>query len=187
VSGTVVSTDFASGSETCDIHRVGTYTSHVGHGFRTNYRYPGFFWLDMTIHGQVTRTYSGPNCPVVRALEEFDTDVEMACGTAYQPTIQKQGKRWIAYIGHHGGTQPNPLIARPETNGTSIVDVTDPKRPKYLAREPPVESPLAQCMPQSLPRADIHSYAPFKIIQTPGLIAFHTRSTVRTAKSPSRC
>jgi hypothetical protein len=27
-------------------------------------------------------------------------------------------------------------------------------------------------MPQSLPRADIHSYAPFKIIQTPGLIAF---------------
>jgi hypothetical protein len=32
-------------------------------------------------------------------------------------------------------------------------------------------SPVAQCLPQSLPRADLTNYAPFKIIQTPGLIA----------------
>src|SRR5215475_15544781 len=58
--------------------------------------------------------------------------------TAYQPTIVKQDTRYIAYIGHLGGSgdfsEPhNPLTGRNELNGTSIVDVTDPKQPKYLA------------------------------------------------------
>src|SRR5215813_10700095 len=56
--------------------------------------------------------------------------------SAYQPTIHKQGDRWIAYIGHHGGTQLNPLTGKPENNGTSIVDVTDPRQPKYVAHIP---------------------------------------------------
>lgn len=61
--------------------------------------------------------------------------------SAYQPVIQKQGDRWIAYIGHHGGTreipkQFNPLTQQNEDNGTSVVDVTDPKHPKYLAHIP---------------------------------------------------
>ena len=37
--------------------------------------------------------------------------------SAYQPTIHHQGDRWIAYIGHHGGTDavPKPIksIDRP--------------------------------------------------------------------------
>jgi hypothetical protein len=61
--------------------------------------------------------------------------------TAYQPTIFKQGGRYIAYIGHHGGAgelaKPiNTLNGQPELNGTSIVDVTDPRQPKYLAHIP---------------------------------------------------
>src|SRR5215475_14753684 len=61
--------------------------------------------------------------------------------TAYQPTIVKQDTRYIAYIGHHGGSgdfsqPPNPLTGQNELNGTSIVDVTDPKQPKYLAHIP---------------------------------------------------
>ena len=56
--------------------------------------------------------------------------------SAYQPAIHKQGERWIAYIGHHAGTQLNALTGRQESNGTSIVEVTDPKRPKYLAHIP---------------------------------------------------
>ena len=56
--------------------------------------------------------------------------------SAYQPTIHKQGNRWIAYIGHHGGTVMNPLTGQEENNGTSIVDVTDPKNPRYLAHIP---------------------------------------------------
>src|SRR3984885_3583189 len=56
--------------------------------------------------------------------------------SAYQPVIQKQGDRWIAYIGHHGGEALNPQTGKMEPNGTSIVDVTDPKHPKYLFHIP---------------------------------------------------
>jgi hypothetical protein len=61
--------------------------------------------------------------------------------SAYQPTIHHQGTRYIAYIGHHGGTPEvpkpvNPLTGQPEFNGTSIVDVTDPAHPQYLAHIP---------------------------------------------------
>src|SRR5712671_7670408 len=56
--------------------------------------------------------------------------------SAYQPVIHKQGSRWIAYIGHHGDNLLNPLTGNREHNGTSILDVTDPKQPKYLAHIP---------------------------------------------------
>src|SRR3954470_6664524 len=56
--------------------------------------------------------------------------------SAYQPIIHKQGDRWIAYIGHHGGSAVNPMTKRVEPNGTSIVDVTDPRRPVYLKHLP---------------------------------------------------
>lgn len=61
---------------------------------------------------------------------------DLQARSAYQPVIQKQGARWIAYIGHHGGEQLNPLTGRIEQNGTSIVDVTDPAKPNYLAHIP---------------------------------------------------
>ena len=28
--------------------------------------------------------------------------------SAYQPEIKRQGDRWIAYVGHHGGSALNP-------------------------------------------------------------------------------
>lgn len=58
--------------------------------------------------------------------------------SAYQPTIVKQGGRYIAYIGHHGANPgpTNPITGQSELNGTSIVDVTDPRQPTYLAHIP---------------------------------------------------
>ena len=61
--------------------------------------------------------------------------------SAYQPVIHEQNGRWIAYIGHHGGTDAvpkpiNPLTGSAEFNGTSIVDVTDPRHPTYVAHIP---------------------------------------------------
>ena len=58
---------------------------------------------------------------------------DLQARSSYQPTIHKQGDRYIAYIGHHGGTQSvpkptNPLTGQPEFNGTSVMDVSDPKR-----------------------------------------------------------
>jgi hypothetical protein len=56
--------------------------------------------------------------------------------SAYQPVIQQQDGRWIAYVGHHGGSAPNPLTGRSEANGTSVVDVTDPAAPRMLHHIP---------------------------------------------------
>ena len=61
---------------------------------------------------------------------------DLQARSAYQPVIHKQGDRWIAYVGHHGGVQPNPLTGQSESNGTSLVDVTNPKQPRYLAHIP---------------------------------------------------
>ena len=56
--------------------------------------------------------------------------------SAYQPTIVEQNGRWIAYIGLHGGTRMNPMTSQLENNGTAIVDVTDPREPKFLVHIP---------------------------------------------------
>ena len=52
--------------------------------------------------------------------------------TVYQTTVQTQGRQVIAYAGHFNGTMLNPNTGVMEINGTSIVDVTDPRHPKYL-------------------------------------------------------
>lgn len=61
---------------------------------------------------------------------------DLAGRSAYQPTIKRQGERWIAYIGSHGGRTVNPLTGRLEENGTSILDVTDPRAPRLLHHIP---------------------------------------------------
>lgn len=57
---------------------------------------------------------------------------------AYMETIQHQGDRWIVYVGHHEDKvmRMNPLTGKEEPNGTSVIDVTDPRHPKYLAHIP---------------------------------------------------
>jgi hypothetical protein len=92
---------------------------------------------------------------------------DLQARSAYQPTIHHQGDRWIAYIGHHGGTDDipdpvNPMTGKGEPNGTSIVDVTDPAHPKYLrhipGQEGKYESGGAQmvriCDGEDLPKGD---------------------------------
>jgi hypothetical protein len=87
--------------------------------------------------------------------------------SAYQPTIHRQGERYIAYIGHHGGTPdvPKPInrmTGQAEFNGTSILDVTDPADPKYLKHIPGLEGNYEQggaqmvrvCDGRTLPKGD---------------------------------
>jgi hypothetical protein len=67
---------------------------------------------------------------------------DLQARSAYQPIVQHQlvggVDKYIAYIGHHNGSAPNTLLpgAPVQTNGVSIVDVTDPKRPVYLHHIP---------------------------------------------------
>src|SRR5215470_11929998 len=92
---------------------------------------------------------------------------DLQARSAYQPTIHLQSGRWIAYIGHHGGTQEvpkplNPLTGAQEPNGTSLLDVTDPRQPKFLAHIPGDDGLAEQggaqmvrvCDGKSLPKAD---------------------------------
>src|SRR5262245_36406682 len=92
---------------------------------------------------------------------------DLQARSAYQPTIHHQGDRWIAYIGHHGGTDETPAPVNPQTgkaepNGTSIVDGTDHAQPHYLRHIPrhegKYESGGAQmvriCDGKTLPKGD---------------------------------
>ena len=92
---------------------------------------------------------------------------ELQARSAYQPLVREQHGRWILYVGHHGGTEGapkpvNPLTGAAEFNGTSILDVTDPRAPRLLAHIPGEEglgeSGGAQmvrvCSGKELPRGD---------------------------------
>jgi len=87
---------------------------------------------------------------------------DLQARSAYQPVVHHQGARWIAYVGHHGGKRVNPLTGQTEDNGTSIVDVTDPKHPRYLHHIPGAEGEAEAggaamvriCDGKTLPRAD---------------------------------
>ena len=87
---------------------------------------------------------------------------DLQARSAYMPTIHRLGDRYIAFVGHHGGQAQNPLTGRMEPNGTSILDVTNPRAPRYLTHIPgdggEGEAGGAQmvaiCNGSSLPRAD---------------------------------
>jgi hypothetical protein len=112
--------------------------------------------------------------PVWAQLEPAAKDMalvgynDLQARSAYQPTIHQQSGRWIAYIGHHGGTQEipeplNTLTGRQEFNGTSLIDVTDPRQPKYLAHIPGAEGLAEQggaqmvrvCDGKTLPKGEV--------------------------------
>ena len=95
---------------------------------------------------------------------------DLQARSAYQPVIQRQGDRYIAYVGHHGGTQSvpkpiNPMTGQAEFNGTSIIDVTDPAKPKYLEHIPGLEGLGEQgggqmarvCDGRTLPKGDANA------------------------------
>src|SRR5678815_2562284 len=110
--------------------------------------------------------------------------------SAYQPVIQEQRGRWIAYIGHHGGKTLNTLTGRDEDNGTSIVDVTDPRKPRLVAHIPGEpgqgETGGAQmarvCSGAALPKGD---KSKFYLLRTYGNLA-HEVWDVTTPDKPAK-
>ena len=96
---------------------------------------------------------------------------DLQARSAYQPVVREQNGRWILYVGHHGGSEGeprpvNPLTGNAEFNGTSILDVTDPRAPKLLAHIPGEEglgeSGGAQmvrvCAGKELPHGDANTF-----------------------------
>ena len=105
---------------------------------------------------------------------------------AYQPVIHRQGDRWIAYVGHHSGRAVNPLTGASEPNGTSLLDVTDPRAPRLVAHIPGEPGGGAQmarvCAGSELPRAE---RSRVYLLRTFGTSA-HETWDVTTPERPTR-
>jgi hypothetical protein len=58
--------------------------------------------------------------------------------SAYQPLTKQNpvNDHWYTYVGHHGGEAVNSLTGEVEPNGTSIVRVTNPRRPRLVKHIP---------------------------------------------------
>ena len=115
--------------------------------------------------------------------------------SAYQPVVKEQNGRWILYVGHHGGTDKTPkpinaLTSAAEFNGTSVLDVTDPRAPRYLAHIPGEEGlgenggaqMVRVCSGADLPKAD---RAKFYLLRTFGNSAHEVWDVTDPAK-PAR-
>ncbi|HEX5049034.1 MAG TPA: hypothetical protein VFX89_18125 [Gammaproteobacteria bacterium] len=85
---------------------------------------------------------------------------DLQARSAYQPIVHAYGERRILFVGHHAGEAMNPQTGKVERNGLSIVDVTDPAAPKYLAHVPPTgpdasgTQHVQVCDGSALPRGD---------------------------------
>jgi hypothetical protein len=115
---------------------------------------------------------------------------DLQARSAYQPVIQKQGNRYIAYVGHHAGSMPNTLTGKMEDNGTSVVDVTNPRQPKYIAHIPgggeaqgPGQAQMVRtCSGADLPKADKSKFYLLRALGTSG----HELWDVTTPEKPTR-
>jgi len=87
---------------------------------------------------------------------------------AYEPTVIQQGNRFILYVGHHQDTLLNPLTGQMEADGTSIVDVTDPRHPKQLFHIPGLtgqdNSMVRACAGSTLPHGTPGHYYILRVL-----------------------
>jgi hypothetical protein len=110
---------------------------------------------------------------------------DLQARSAYQPIVHRYGDRRILFVGHHAGEAPNPLTGALERNGLSILDVTDPSAPQYLAHVPPTgpEASGTQhvqvCDGSALPRAD---RAKVYAIRTNGQLSYEVLDVTDPAK-----
>jgi hypothetical protein len=110
---------------------------------------------------------------------------DLQARSAYQPIVHAYGNRRILFVGHHAGEALNPATGYIEKNGLSILDVTDPAAPEYLAHFPPTgpEASGTQhvqvCDGSALPNADdARVYA----IRTNGALSYEVVDVTDPAK-----
>src|ERR1700730_14979495 len=117
--------------------------SNGGHAMPTRWsRIARPLGLALTIAAGVAWSATGLDTPAARGTVHPDgSDTynaewlghnDLQGRTTYQTTVHTQGDRVIAYAGHFNGKMFNPLTGVTVINGTSIVDVTVPRNPKYL-------------------------------------------------------
>jgi hypothetical protein len=99
---------------------------------------------------------AGAGGPAAHDMQLVGTN-DLQARSTYQPTVHKYSShKYILFAGHHAldfqgeGNLPNgkllpsfnPLTGQNELNGTSIVDVSDPRHPQYLFHLPVPNAPI---------------------------------------------
>jgi hypothetical protein len=125
----------------------------------------GAFWVGQALLGSVALAGWSGAAAAQHGEEAHNARLvgmhNLQARSAYHGVIQEQDGRWIAYVGHHDGVARNPLTGQAEINGTSIVDVTNPRNPVYLRHLPAPNggSQMAQvCTGDELPDGDPGKY-----------------------------
>src|SRR5260370_27561217 len=111
----------------------------------------GFFAISILVTVTVGCTWKNAGTFQTSQNMKLVATNDLQARSSYQVLVNKQGGKYIAYVGHHSLTDPgegmaptgtpplprrNILTGQDEENGTSIVDVTDPAHPNYLAHLP---------------------------------------------------
>ena len=100
---------------------------------------------------------------------------DLQARSAYQPVIHAYGSRRILFVGHHAGEAVNPQTGLSEVNGLSILDVTEPGEPAFLAHLPPTgpdasgTQHLQVCDGNALPEGDPDRVY---LVRTNGLLGY---------------
>ena len=79
---------------------------------------------------------------------------DLQARSAYQPTIHNQGGRWIAYIGHHGGTHGVPKPRNPLTGARGVQRHVHHRRHRPAPAEVPGAHPRRRGQGRGRRRAD---------------------------------
>ena len=110
---------------------------------------------------------------------------DLQARSAYQPVVHAYGARRVLFVGHHAGEALNPATGYMEKNGLSILDVTDPSAPQFLAHMPPTGAEASGtqhvqvCDGSALPSADDSKvYA----IRTNGALSYEVVDVTDPAK-----
>ena len=69
-------------------------------------------WVDGIDDGIGARAGSFGDPPEAKNMRLVGHN-DLQARSAYQPIIHKQGDRYIAYVGHHGGTESVPKPVNP--------------------------------------------------------------------------
>src|SRR5207249_6921782 len=102
--------------------------------------------LGLTLVAHPRFTKAEDDAPQLHDLRLVGTN-DLQARSSYQPTVHRySNNRWILFVGHHAlGTNPVTgqqlpsfirITGKNEPNGTSILDVSDPRRPKFLVHIP---------------------------------------------------
>jgi hypothetical protein len=104
----------------------------------------------------------GSEAENMRLVGHHDLDAR----SAYQPLTKYNpvDDQWYTYVGHHAGQAVNSLTGEMEDNGTSIVRVTNPRRPRLVKHIPATDPPggpnqnqaqmVRVCAGEELPNGD---------------------------------